>query len=107
MGSHWHKITNHTIDYMGLGFMIFRRGIDITWGIGWVVLKVSPVLGRGIALAYLCPKMAIGWRLVPFNGPKYARAIPGPKTGSTFNRTLPIPRVMSIPCLKIITPRPI
>ena len=95
MGSHWHKITNGTINYMGLGVMIFRRGIDITWGIGWVVL------GPGIALAYLCPKMALGWRLVPFNGPKYARAIPGPKTGH------PMPQVMSIPRLKIITPSPI
>ena len=30
----WHKITNGTINYMGLGIMIFRRGIDITRGIG-------------------------------------------------------------------------
>ena len=63
MGSHWHKITNGTINYMGLGIMIFRRGIDITWGIGW------PVLGPGIALAYLGAKMPLGWRLVAFNGP--------------------------------------
>ena len=74
--------------------MILRREIDITWGIGRVVLKVLPVLGPGIALAYLGPKMALGWRLVLFNGPKYARAIPGPKTGSTFNTTIAIPRVM-------------
>jgi hypothetical protein len=78
MGSHWHKITNGTINYMGLGVMIFRRGIDITWGIGW------PVLGPGIALAYLGAKMPLGWRLVAFNGPKYARAIPGPKTGLQY-----------------------
>ena len=78
MGSHWHKITNGTINYMGLGIMIFRRGIDITWGIGW------PVLGPGIALAYLGAKMPLGWRLVAFNGPKYARAIPGPKTGLQY-----------------------
>ena len=56
--------------------MILMRGIDITRAIG---------------------------RLVPFNGPKYARAIPGPKTGSTFNTTLPMARVMSIPRIKIIT----
>ena len=35
------------------------------------------------------------------------RAISGPKTGSTFNRTLPMPRVMSIPRIKIIKPRAI
>ena len=83
--------------------MILRREIHITWVIVIVVLKVSPVLGPGIALAYLGPKMALGWRLVPFNRPKYARAIPGPKTGSTFNTTLPMARVMSIPRIKIIT----
>ena len=44
------KLTiNGTINYMGLGVMIFRRGIDITWGVGWVVL------GPGIAQAYLGP----------------------------------------------------
>ena len=69
--------------------MILIWGLDITWAIGRVVLKVLPVLGPGIALGYLGPKMALGWRLVPFNGPKYARAIPGPKTGETFNTTLP------------------
>ena len=42
---------NHTVDYMGRGFMIFRRGIDITRGIGRVLLKVEPVLGPGIARA--------------------------------------------------------
>ena len=46
---------NHTIDYMGRVVMIFRRGIDITRGIGWVLLKVKPVLGPGIARAYLGP----------------------------------------------------
>jgi len=40
-----HKNTNQTVDYMVLGFMIFMRGLDITWGIGRVLLKVSPVLG--------------------------------------------------------------
>ena len=40
---------NHTVDYMGQGFMIFMRGIDITQGIGRVLLKVEPVLGPGIA----------------------------------------------------------
>ena len=40
---------NHTINYMGRGVMIFRRGIEITRGIGWVVL------GPGIARAYLGP----------------------------------------------------
>ena len=40
--------------------MILRWEIHITWGIGIVVLKVSPVLGPGIALAYLGPKMALG-----------------------------------------------
>ncbi len=30
---------NHTVDYMARGFMIFMRGIDITWGIGRVLLK--------------------------------------------------------------------
>jgi hypothetical protein len=28
---------------MALGFMIFMRGLDITWGIGRVLLKVLPV----------------------------------------------------------------
>ena len=47
--------------------MIFMRGIDITRGIGRVLLKVEPVLGPEIA------------------------------------RTLPMPQVMSIPRIKIIT----
>jgi hypothetical protein len=34
---------------MARGFMIFMRGIDITWGIGRVLLKVEPVLGPEIA----------------------------------------------------------
>ena len=61
--------------------MILRREIHITWVIVIVVLKVSPVLGPGIALAYLGPKMALGWRLVPFNGPKKSWA---PRKGSIF-----------------------
>jgi len=44
---------NQTVDYMALGFMIFMRGLDITWGIGRVLLKVSPVLGPEIASAML------------------------------------------------------
>ena len=36
-----HKNTNQTVDYMTLGFMIFMRGLDITWGIGRGLLKVS------------------------------------------------------------------
>jgi len=71
---------------MGRGFMIFMRGVDITRGIGRVLLKVSPVLGPEIALA---------------------RAIPGPKTGETFNPTLPMACVMSRPRIKIIKPRAI
>ena len=51
---------NHTVDYMARGFMIFMRGIDITQGIGRVLLKVSPVLGLEIALA----------TLLRFQGPK-------------------------------------
>ena len=64
---------NHTIDYMERGIMIFRRGIDITRGIGWVVLKVEPVLGPGIARAYL--GLLNGTRRQPraILGPKYAR----------------------------------
>jgi len=53
-----HTLTiNHTVDYMAQGFMIFMRGIDITWGIditrgiGRVLLKVEPVLGPEIARA--------------------------------------------------------
>jgi len=37
---------------MALDFMIFMRGLDITWGIGRVLLKVSPVLGPLIVLIY-------------------------------------------------------
>ena len=44
--THWHKITNPTVDYMGWCFVIFLRGIVITWGVGRVRLKVSRVLGR-------------------------------------------------------------
>ena len=40
---------NHTVDYMARGFMIFMQGIDITRGIGRVLLKVEPVLGPEIA----------------------------------------------------------
>jgi hypothetical protein len=82
MGSHWHKITNGTINYMGLGIMIFRRGIDITWGIGW------PVLGPGIALAYLGAKMPLGWRLVAFNGPNTLGRFQGPKQASNTPRNV-------------------
>ena len=39
---------NQTVDYMAQGFMIFMRGIDITRGIGRVLLKVEPVLGPEI-----------------------------------------------------------
>jgi hypothetical protein len=46
-----HKNTNQTVDYMVLGFMIFMRGLDITWGIGRVLLKVEPVMGPEIARA--------------------------------------------------------
>jgi len=56
--------------------MILMRGIHITRGIGRIVLKVEPSV---------------------------ARAIPGPKTGETFNTTIAIPQVMWISRLKIIT----
>ena len=39
---------NQTADYMGRGFMIFMQGVDITWGIGRILLKVEPVLGPEI-----------------------------------------------------------
>ena len=42
---------NQTVDYMARGFMIFMRGVDITRGIGRVLLKVEPVLGPEIARA--------------------------------------------------------
>ena len=55
------KITINLRDiYTAPCVMILRRDIHITWGIAIVVLKVSPVLGPGIALAYLGPKMALG-----------------------------------------------
>ena len=92
---------NHTIDYMGRGVMIFRRRIDITRGIGWVVL------GPGIARVYLGPLNGTRCQPSAIFGHKYARAIPRPKTGETFNTTHPIPQVMSIPRLKIIKPSPI
>ena len=63
---------------MALGFMIFMRGLDITWGIGRVLLKVEPVLGPRVRF--------------------------GPKTGETFKPTLPMAQVMSRPCIKIIKP---
>ena len=83
--------------------MILRRDIHITWGIAIVVLKVEPVLGPGIARAYL--GLLNGTRRQPraILGTKYARAIPGPKTGETFNTTIAIPQVMWISRLKIIT----
>ena len=43
--------------------------------------KISPFRG---ALDFLGPKMALGWRLVPFNGPKKSWA---PRKGSIFCRT--------------------
>ena len=49
--SHLYKNTNQTVEYMALGFMIFMRGFDITWGIGRVLLKVEPVFGPEIARA--------------------------------------------------------
>ena len=79
---------NGTINYMGRGIMIFRRGIDITWGIGW------PVLGPGIARAYLGPLNATRRQPSGIFAPKYARAIPGPKTGETYNTTSTITQVM-------------
>ena len=51
-GAHVDKITNLLDIYTALCVMILRREIDIMRGIGRVVLKVSPVLGTGIALAY-------------------------------------------------------
>ena len=73
---------------MALGFMIFMRGVDITWAIGRVGLKVSPILGPNRAQIALA----------------FAHAISGPKTGSTFNPTLPMVLVMSRPCIKILKP---
>ena len=74
--------------------MILRREIHIKRVIVIVVLKVEPVLGPGIARAYL--GLLNGTRRQPraILGPKYARAIPGPKTGETFNTTIAIPQVM-------------
>ena len=37
--------------------MIFMRGLNITWGIGRVLLKVEPVLGPEIAGAYAVQRM--------------------------------------------------
>jgi len=51
------KITNQTVDYMALGFMSFMPGLDITWAIGRVGLKVSPVLGpKQARLSNHCPR---------------------------------------------------
>ena len=76
------KLTiNHTVDYMGRGFMIFRRGIDITRGIGRDLLKVEPVLGPGITRAYLGPLNGTRRQPSVILGHKYARAISRPKTG--------------------------
>ena len=82
--------------------MILRGEIHITRGIAIVVLKVEPVLGPGIARAYL--GLLNGTRRQPraILGPKYARAIPGPKTVETFNTTITITQVMWISRLKII-----
>jgi len=62
---------NHTVDDMVRGFMIFMRGIDITWGIGRVLLKVEPVLGPGIARAYLGPLNGTRRQPSAILGPKY------------------------------------
>ena len=59
--------------------MIFMWGLDITWGIIRVLLKVKPVLGPEIRISR-------------------------PKTGETFNKTLSMPQVMSRPRIKIIKP---
>jgi len=42
----WIKLPINLFFYMALGFMIFMRGVDITWGIGRVLLKVEPVLSH-------------------------------------------------------------
>ena len=42
---------NQPVDYMARGFLIFMRGVDITRGIGRVLLKVEPVLGPEIAVS--------------------------------------------------------
>ena len=42
---------NQLVDYMARGFMILMRGLDITWAIGRVAVKVEPVLGPEIARA--------------------------------------------------------
>ena len=77
------KITiNQPVDYMARGFMIFMRGIDITWGIVRGLLKVEPVLGPEIARATASAIWA--------------------QTGETFNPTLPMARVMSKPRIKLI-----
>jgi len=74
LGSHVDKITYLLDIFTAPCIMILRRENDITWVIVFVVWKVSPVLGP--------------------NRPRYARAIPGPKTGSTFHTTNTITRVM-------------
>ena len=60
---------NQTVDYMARGFMIFMRGIDITRGIGRVLLKVEPVLGPEIARAYA------NENIVVVSGPKHFMAL--------------------------------
>jgi len=68
---------------MARAVMILMRGKDIMRAIGRVGLKVEPALGPEIT-------QATALRF-------------GPKTGETFNPTLPMAQVMSLPRIKIIT----
>ena len=75
--SHLHKNTNQTVDYMALGLMSFMWGLDITWAIGRVGLKVSPVLGPNRTCCRSCDFRAqnrLNFQPNPSNGPRNVNA---------------------------------
>ena len=74
-GAHVDKITNLRNIFTAPCIMILRREIHITWVIVIVVLKVSPVLGPGIALA--TPVLGPGITLAtPVLGPGIPGLVP-------------------------------
>ena len=57
------------------GFMSFMQGVDITWAIGRVGLKVEPVLGPEIALARaIWAQNRRDFQTNPSNGPSNVKA---------------------------------
>ena len=68
---------NQTVDNMAMGSMSFMQGLDITWAIGRVGLKVEPVLGPGAqaVASAIWTQNRRDFQHNPSNGPSNVKAL--------------------------------